>query len=94
MKTLEVIEQNGKQVVVLDQQDKPTWLSTEFWLRTIQVLSGLAISTGLFDPGEVQLASDYTTQLVGPIMQLLGIFLLGNGAGGYNKGRVQIKTKP
>lgn len=92
MKTVPIVERDGRAVVELPD-NKPTWLSTEFWLRTIQILSGLAVTTGLFDPGTVQIATDMTTNLVGPAMQLIGMIMVGGGARGYNQGRVQIKTK-
>jgi len=53
---------------------KPGWQTTEFWLQIIKMVGSIALASGVFDPGSIQVATDTTTQLIGPIMQLLGVF--------------------
>lgn len=73
---------------------KPGWQTTEFWVQIIKAIGSLFLASGLVDPGVVEVTTGQTTQLVGPIMQILGTLgFLGSykGMNQYNSGRVILK---
>jgi hypothetical protein len=75
-------------------ENRPGWQTTEFWLMMIKMIGSLALASGVFDPGSVQVATDTTTQLVGPVIQILGSFgLVGGGKDvrNYTSNRTNLK---
>jgi hypothetical protein len=93
MKTVPVIKENGQYVVKL-ADGKPGWQTTEFWTQIIKVIGSIFFASGVMNPGTVEVAPGMTTQLVGPIMQILGALgFLGSykGINQYGAGRVELK---
>jgi hypothetical protein len=93
MKTIPVVKE-GNQYVVKLSDSKPGWQTTEFWTQIIKVVGSIFLASGVMDPGTVEVATGTTTQLVGPIMQILGTLgFLGSykGINQYGAGRVELK---
>ncbi len=65
----------------MEQEAKPGWKSTEFWLTTLASLLGFGVVLGLVSPEDATAVSSHVTEIIGAVTALLpiGAYTLSRG---------------